>query len=180
MSTAHTKANSSPASAAARRPRPVATSGPSPRTSSRSTSASTVGSGCPGAAITKIGEHRGLTVDTARSRSVVPSYGRLALSRPIRRDAPPAKMIAASGTGGVTSERLVDGPGVLAAKQRLQCGRVVCLGLACRRDLVASGVVVGRLADLTEDAHHHVVEVLLGQPGQREGVRRVLDGRVVD
>src|SRR4051812_43279154 len=104
----------------------------------------------------------------------MPSYRRLALSRPIRRDSPPARMTAASGTGGVTSERLVerrssgvaalrsarvglvDGPGVLAAKQRLQGGRIVRPGLARGSDLVARGVVVGRLVHLTENPHHHV------------------------
>ena len=40
----------------------VASSGPTPRTSSRSTSACSAGNGCPGAAITKTGEQRGLTV----------------------------------------------------------------------------------------------------------------------
>src|SRR4029078_9864286 len=167
--------------AAARRPRPVASSGPSPRSSSRSNSASTLGSGCPGAAITNTGEHRGLTVETVRSRSVVPSYRRLALSRPIRRDAPPARMTAASGgTEGLTSVRLVAGPGVLAAKQRLQCGRVVLLGLTRRSNLRARRIVVGRLADLTEDAHHHVLEVLLRQAGKRKGVGRILNRGVVD
>src|SRR4051794_26244260 len=180
MSTAQTNASSSPASAAARRPRPVASSGPTPRTSSRSTWASTAGSGCPGAAITNTGEHRGLTIDTVRSRSVVPSYRRLALSRPIRRDAPPANTIAASGIRDVMAETLVDGPGVLAAKQRLQCGRVVRPGVACRGDLLARGVVVCRPAHLAEDAHHHVIEVLLGQPGQRECIRGIVDLRVMD
>src|SRR4051812_47683692 len=146
MSTAHTKANSRPASAAARSPQPVASRGPTPRASSRSTSAWTAGIGCPGAAITNTGEQRGLTIETTRSTSVVPSYGKLALSRPIRRDAPPANTIAANGIRDVMGETLVDGPGVLAAKQRLQCCRVVRFGLDGRAHLLAGGVVVGWLA----------------------------------
>src|SRR4051812_15453586 len=180
MSTAHTNASSSPASAAARSPRPVASSGPTPRTSSRSTWALTAGIGCPGAAITNTGAQRGLTIDTTRSRSVVPLYGRPALSRPIRRDAPPANTTAASGIREVMAETLVDGPGVLATKQRLQCGRVVRFGLDRRAHLTAGGVVVGRLCDLTEDAHHHVLERLLGEPRQRKRVRGILQCGVVD
>src|ERR1700754_3219398 len=103
------------------------------------------------------GEHRGLTTDTTRSTNVVPSYCRVALSRPIRRDAPPASTTAASGTGVVTAERLVDGPGVFAPQQGLQCRRVVRLRVPGRGHLLACRIVVCRLADLSEHAHQHFI-----------------------
>src|SRR6478735_1300856 len=105
--------------------------------------------------MTKTGAHRGLTADTVCSTRVLPSNTAVALSRPIRRDAPPARRTAASGTRDVTSVRLVDGPGVLAAEQRLQCSRVVRLGVARRCDLTARSIVVGRLAHLAENARDH-------------------------
>src|SRR3954462_4142101 len=114
--------------------------------------------------MTKTGEHRALRAETTSSTMVDPSKGKVALSRPIRRDAPPASTTAASGTGDVTSMRLVDGPGVFTAQQRLQCSRVVWPGIAGLGDLLTCRIVVGGLADLTEDAHHHVLEVLLGEP----------------
>src|SRR6185369_12804681 len=125
--------------------------------------------------MTNTGVQRALTIDTTRSTRVVGpveglSKASVALSRPIRRDAPPASTTAANGRDDVTPVTLaqsVDGPGVLATKQRLQCGCVVRLGFACRRELLTGCIVVGRLAHLAEDAHHHVVEVLLGQPRQR-------------
>src|SRR5882757_5878370 len=163
MSTAHTKARSRPASAAARRPLAVANNGPTPRTSSRSTSAFRAGgSGWPGAATTKTGEQRSPRTATACSTNVVSPAGpeklRVALSRPIRRDAPPARMTAANGV--VTS---VDGPGVFATEQGLQSRRVVGLGIHGRSDLFVCGTVVGRAVHPTEDAHHGVLEVLLRQ-----------------
>src|ERR1700709_2447350 len=101
--------------------------------------------------MTKTGPQRGLTAATTCSTRVLPSNIDVALSRPIRREAPPARTTAASGTGVVTPTRLVDGPGVFTAQQRLQGGRVVRLGVARRCDLLARGVVIGRLADLSED-----------------------------
>ena len=46
-------------------------------------------------------------------------------------------------------------------------------------DLGARRVVVGGPADVAEDAQHGVLEVLIGEPGQREGVGRVVGVRVV-
>src|SRR6476646_9677750 len=125
--------------------------------------------------MTKTGEHLALSAETTNSTMVEPSKGKVALSRPIRRGAPPASTRAASGTGDVTSMRLVDGSGVFTAQQRLQCGRFVRLGIAGRGDLLACRIVVGRLADLTEDAHNHVLEVLLREPRQRERVGGIVD-----
>ena len=102
--------------------------------------------------MTKTGEHRALRAETTSSTMVEPSKGRVALSRPIRRDAPPARTTAASGTGDVTSMRLVDGPGVFTAQQRLKGSRIVRLGIAGRGDLLTCRIVVRRLADLPEDA----------------------------
>lgn len=74
---------------------------------------------------------RTATIDTTRSTKVIgpagPSITNVALSRPIRRDAPPASTTAANGRDDVTPVTLAqqtgaqsgDGPGVLAAQQRL-------------------------------------------------------------
>src|SRR5882757_5065614 len=179
MSTALTKARSRPASAAARRPRAVANNGPTPRTSSRSTSAFRPGgSGWPGAATTKTGEQRSPRIATARSTNVVspsrPEKLRVALSRPMRRDAPPARMTAANGVA-----TLFDGPGVFSTEQGLQSRRVVRLGIPCRADLIARHLVVRRADHLTEDAHHGVLEVLLRDARECERVGRIVDVGVV-
>src|SRR5690349_18154193 len=103
-------------------------------------------------------------MDTTRCSRVVrpagPSMTTVALSRPMRREAPPARMTAANGSGDVTyvtlaqhdgqmpEDRSVDRPGVLTAQQRLQRGGVVRTGLARSVDLLACRIVVGRLADL--------------------------------
>ena len=104
----------------------------------------------------------------------------VALSRPIRRDAPPASTTAASGTGDVTSRRLVDGPGVFATQQAIAeppC-RAAWHPWPQRPADARHRRRSGRL-HLAEDAHHDVLEVLLGQPRQRERVRRIVDLRVV-
>ena len=53
------------------------------------------------------------------------------------------------------------------------------LGIDGSGHLITRHLVVRRPNDLTEDAHHHVIEVLLAQPRQREGVGRVLELGVV-
>src|ERR1700722_9047646 len=179
MSTAQTKAHGRPASAAARRPRPVATSGPTPRTSSRSTSASTEGMCCPGAAITKTGAQRCLTTLRTYSSKVPPKYGSVALSRPIRREAPPARTTAANWSELTSRTRgairtSVNRPGIAAPQKRLQRGR-----LPRAAHLLPGAVVVGGSMDLAENTHHGVLQVLLRQARQRERVARVVGGGVV-
>src|SRR4051812_19584129 len=104
----------------------------------------------------------------------------VALSRPIRLEAPPASTIAASGAAEVTTTSvLFDVPSVLATKQGLQSGGVAGLGFHRRGDLIARHLVVRRPVHLTEDTHHGVVEVLLGKSRQRERVRGIRDVGVV-
>ena len=124
----------------------------------------------PGAATTKTGAHRGVTAGHVARPGSRRENGSVALSRPIRRDAPPASTTA-SGAGVTAGSR--------RSRCRLprskDCSAAVSCGLASRAPRPAAGaVVVGRPVDLTEDAHHGVLEVLLGQPGQRERVGRIL------
>src|SRR5580693_2415353 len=111
---------------------------------------------------------------------VPPGTGRVALSRPMRRDSPPASTTPASDAVPDTeSTTSVDGPGVAPTQKRLQRGGVRRGGRLGGVHLRAGRVVVGGSADVPENSQHGVVEVLVRQPGQRERVCRVVAVRVV-
>src|SRR5579884_775022 len=111
------------------------------------------------------------TIVIAPEPSFVPAVdpetgsGNVALSRPIRRDAPPANTTPANAIGWVDDcATSGDGPGVAAAQQRLQRCRVAGSRFLRGANLRAGRVVVGRPGDLPENSHHGVLEVLVGQP----------------
>src|ERR1700739_3772905 len=102
------------------------------------------------------------SLEPRRSGETGFGIGRVALSRPIRNDAPPANTTPANEAGSATGVISVDSPGVAPVQQRLQRGAVGRLGLLRGADLCPGRVIVAGPIDLTEDAHHGVLEVLLG------------------
>ena len=141
-----------------RRPRPVAANGPIPgrrHAAPRRRRRRTSGSGWPGAATTKTGAQRGLsTAVMVCSSIVVPGCrgcGIVALSWPIRREAPPTSTTAASAAGALTARRRSRCPG-RAATPATPTGREV-RPREPRRP-ARGGVVIGGPVDLSENPHH--------------------------
>src|ERR1700733_1163553 len=97
----------------------------------------------------------------------------VAFSRPSRSDAPPASTTPANEAGSAAAATSVHSPGVASVQHRLQGGAVGRLGLLCGANLRPGRVIVSGPIDLTENAHHGVLEVLLGESRERVRVGRI-------